>query len=165
MGRRVDSANPHLHGRYRPWRAYGQSKLANFHFALGLHQRLAAAGATNGAGAASLLAHPGLSNTDLQTHSVVETGGGTSQKFFERLAQSMGMTPARGALSQLRAATDPGARSGEFYAPRFGNTGPPVRRPILRRVGLARSIQVLWDVSERETGEVFDVGAAAAAAG
>jgi hypothetical protein len=74
------------------------------------------------------------------------------------------MSAARGALSQLRAATDPGARSGEFYAPRFGNAGPPVRRPILRRVGLARSIQVLWDVSERETGEVLDVGAAVAAA-
>ena len=30
---------------YGPWRAYGQSKLANFHFGLGLQQRLAAAGA------------------------------------------------------------------------------------------------------------------------
>ena len=39
MGRAVDPGNPHLEGRYSPWRAYGQSKLANFHFAIGL-QRL-----------------------------------------------------------------------------------------------------------------------------
>lgn len=153
LGRRVDPDNPHLHGRYGPWTAYGQSKLANYHFALGLHRRLAAAGAP----AASLLAHPGLSNTDLQTHSVEATGGGASQRFFEVMAARTGMSPARGALPQLRAATDPAARSGEFYAPRFVNNGAPVRRPILRRVGLERSIEVLWAVSERETGEPLDV--------
>jgi NAD(P)-dependent dehydrogenase (short-subunit alcohol dehydrogenase family) len=155
FGRRVDPGNPHLHGRYDPWRAYGQSKLANYHFAIGLHRRLAAAGA----GGASLLAHPGLANTNLQAHSVAETGGGASQRLFHVLARSTGMTPARGALPQLRAATDPAARSGQFYAPRFINFGAPVRRPILRRIGLTRSIDALWDVSERETGETFDVAA------
>ena len=80
MGRAVDPANPHLHGRYKPWRAYGQAKLANFHFGLGLQQRLQRAGAP----AASLIAHPGLSNTDLQARSVRETEGGRSQQFFHR---------------------------------------------------------------------------------
>lgn len=159
MGRRVDPANPHLDGRYGAWTAYGQSKLANYHFAIGLHRRLTAAGA----GAASLLAHPGLSHTDLQTHSVTETGGGSSQRFFEWMAAHTGMSAARGALPQLRAATDPTARSGQFYAPRFVNNGPPVRRPILRRVGLDRAIEVLWAVSEQETGETLDIAAAAAA--
>jgi NAD(P)-dependent dehydrogenase (short-subunit alcohol dehydrogenase family) len=163
FGRRVDPANPHLRGRYDPWRAYGQSKLANYHFAIGLHRRLAAAAGAGAASAASLLAHPGLSNTDLQRHSVAETGGGASQRFFQFLASTTGMSPANGALPQLRAATDPRARSGEFYAPRFVNFGPPVRRPILRRIGLARSIDVLWEVSERETGEVLDVEAAVTA--
>ncbi len=157
MGRRLDRDNPHLHGRYGPWRAYGQSKLANYHFAIGLHQRLQAAGAA----AASLLAHPGLSNTELQVHSV-EASGGASQRFFRWLAATTGMSPAHGALPQLRAATDPSAHSGQFYAPRFVNSGPPVRRPIIRRFGLRRSIDVLWDVSERETGEVLDVTAAMA---
>ena len=159
MGRRVDPANPHLDGRYGAWTAYGQSKLANYHFAIGLHRRLTAAGA----GAASLLAHPGLSDTDLQTHSVTETGGGSSQRFFAWRAAHTGMSAARGALPQLRAATDPTARSGQFYAPRFVNNGPPVRRPILRRVGLDRAIEVLWAVSEQETGETLDIAAAAAA--
>jgi NAD(P)-dependent dehydrogenase (short-subunit alcohol dehydrogenase family) len=148
MGREVDPANPHLDGRYKPWRAYGQAKLANFHFGLGLQRQLAHAGQS----AASLIAHPGLSNTDLQAESVRETGGGASQRFFHTLARRTGMSPAQGALSQLRAATDPDAKGGEFYGPLFVNNGPPVRKPILRRLGMSGAIAKLWDVSERETG-------------
>jgi NAD(P)-dependent dehydrogenase (short-subunit alcohol dehydrogenase family) len=148
IGRAVDPANPHLDGRYRPWRAYGQAKLANFYFGLGLQRDLAHAGAST----VSLIAHPGLSNTDLQSVSVRETAGGASQRFFRTLAQRTGMTPAQGALSQLRAATDPRAKGGEFYGPLFVNNGPPVRKPILRRVGMNPAITNLWEVSERETG-------------
>jgi NAD(P)-dependent dehydrogenase (short-subunit alcohol dehydrogenase family) len=154
MGRAVDPANPHLEGNYGPWRAYGQAKLANFHFGIGLQRRLQAAGAS----AVSLIAHPGLSNTDLQAVSVRETGGGFSQRFFRRLAGSTGMSPAQGALSQLRAATDPAAKGGEFYGPRFVNNGAPIRKPILRRIGLHQAIGRLWEVSERETGLTIDVG-------
>ncbi len=157
MGRAIDPKNPHLEGNYGAWKAYGQSKLANFHFAIGLQRRFEAAGV----GAASLVAHPGLSDTDLQATSVAETDGGFIQRFFHGLAGSTGMTPAAGALPQLRAATDPQARGGEFYAPRFVNNGPPVRRPILRVLGLSQAIETLWEVSERETKIVLDVGAAA----
>jgi hypothetical protein len=62
------------------------------------------------------------------------------------------MSPGQGALSQLRAATDPTAKGGEFYGPLFVNNGPPVRKPILRRVGMSSGIAKLWEVSERETG-------------
>jgi NAD(P)-dependent dehydrogenase (short-subunit alcohol dehydrogenase family) len=148
MGRAVDPKNPNLDGRYGPWRAYGQAKLANFHFGLGLDRLLRKAGAS----AASLIAHPGLSNTELQAVSVEETDGGLSQRFFLMLARSVGMSPGEGALSQLRAATDPGAKGGEFYGPLFVNNGPPVRKPILRRLGMDRAIERLWQVSERETG-------------
>jgi NAD(P)-dependent dehydrogenase (short-subunit alcohol dehydrogenase family) len=148
LGRAVDPANPNLEGRYGPWRAYNQAKLANFHFALGLHELLSEADKP----AASLSAHPGLSNTELQAVSVEETGGGLSQRFFLSLARSVGMSPAEGALSQLRAATDPDARSGEFYGPLFVGSGPPVRKPVLRRLGMRRAIARLWEVSERETG-------------
>jgi NAD(P)-dependent dehydrogenase (short-subunit alcohol dehydrogenase family) len=155
MGRAVDPRNPHLEGRYSPWRAYGQAKLANFHFGIGLQRRLAAAGAR----ARSLIAHPGLSNTELQAVSVRETGGGASQRFWHRLARTTGMAPAEGALPQLRAATDPGANGGEFYGPRFINFGPPVRLPILRRIGMDGAIARLWEVSARETGLAIDLGA------
>ena len=156
MGRAIDPANPHLQGKYSPWLAYGQSKLANFHFAIGLDRRFREAGAR----AASLVAHPGLTNTELQARSVEASGGGLSQRFFLNLAGATGMTPAQGALPQLRAATDPRARGGEFYAPRFVNFGPAVRRPILRRIGLDRAIATLWDVSERETKTTLDPTAA-----
>jgi NAD(P)-dependent dehydrogenase (short-subunit alcohol dehydrogenase family) len=158
MGRAVNPENPHLEGRYGPWRAYGQAKLANFHFGLGLHRKLAAAGAP----ASSLVAHPGLSNTELQIVSVAETDGGLSQRFFRALAARAGMSPAQGALSQLRAATDPGARSGEFYGPRWVNSGPPVRKPIFRRLGMERAIDRLWEVSERETELELEPAATAA---
>lgn len=159
MGRAVSVDNPHLHGRYKPWRAYGQAKLANFHFGLGLASQFAAAGLT----AASLIAHPGLSNTELQKVSVEETGGGLSQRFFYVMARSTGMSPAAGALPQLRATTDPGARNGEFYGPLFVTNGPAVRRPVIRRIGMERAIAKLWEVSERETGLKLEVGAAAVA--
>jgi NAD(P)-dependent dehydrogenase (short-subunit alcohol dehydrogenase family) len=152
MGLAIDPDNPHLEGKYGPWRAYGQAKLANFHFGIGLQRRLEAADAR----AASLIAHPGLSNTELQAVSVRETGGGPSQRFFHRMAVTTGMSPREGALSQLRAATDPGARGGEFYGPLFVNNGPPVKKPILRRIGMNTAIARLWEVSERETGQALD---------
>lgn len=148
LGRPIDPANPNLEGRYGPWRAYNQAKLANFHFGLGLHRLLRDANRP----AASLIAHPGLSNTELQAVSVKETGGGLSQRFFLSAARSVGMAPAEGALSQLRAATDPGAKSGEFYGPLFVGSGPPVRKPVLRRLGMTRAIDRLWQVSEQATG-------------
>ena len=160
MGRAIDPANPHLAGRYRPWRAYGQAKLANFHFGLGLQRELEQARAS----AASLIAHPGLSNTDLQAVSVQASGGGASQRFFLLLGRRIGMSPGDGALSQLRAATDPAAKGGEFYGPLWVTSGPPVRKPVLRRIGLDEAIATLWAVSERETGVAIDVRAAIAAA-
>ncbi len=155
MGRSVDPDNPHLDGRYGPWKAYGQAKLANFHFGLGLDQRLRAAGTS----ARSLIAHPGLSRTDLQVVSAAEQGGFWS-RLFEKAAALTGMSAADGALPQLRAATDSRARGGEFYGPLYVNFGPPVRRPVLRRIGLQRAIDVLWAVSEQETGIRLDPAAA-----
>lgn len=154
LGRAIDPQNPHLIGNYRPWRAYGQSKLAAYHFAIGLHREFARHGLAVG----SLVAHPGLAHTNLQVHTVAEGGAGASGRFFEALAARTGMAPERGALPQLRAATDPQAKSGQLYAPRFVNNGPPVRRPILRRIGLSKAINDLWTVSERETGVAVDFG-------
>lgn len=147
MGFAINPANPNLEGGYEAWRAYGQSKLANFHFGIGLARRFAAAGVS----ARSLIAHPGLSNTNLQTVSVEESGGDFLQKFFHSLAGSTGMTPAVGSRPQLRAAVDPNAANGSFYAPRFINFGAAVPRPIFRRIGLTKAVDTLWAVSEKMT--------------
>ena len=157
-GTTVDVDNPNLEGRYTPWRGYGQSKLANYHFALGLQRELEARDLR----AQSLVAHPGLTATNLQRHTVDQGGGGFVGTASLALVNRAGMDAARGALPQLRAATDPGARGGEMYAPRFINSGAAVRRPILRRVGLTRAIDKLWAVSLRETGVPLDIDGALA---
>ncbi|HSG78643.1 MAG TPA: oxidoreductase [Acidimicrobiia bacterium] len=156
FGRRVDPANPNLEGTYGAWKAYGQSKLANHHFAIGLQREFD----KRGLAARSLVAHPGLSLTDLQVRAVEGGAAGWVGRLSKWLAATTGMEASRGALSQVRAATDPNARGGQMYAPRFVNTGAPVRRPILRRQGLDRSIEILWDISERMTGESLGIDAA-----
>ena len=152
-GRALDPDNPHLAGIYDPWRAYGQSKLANVHFALELDRRFRAAGVP----ARSIVVHPGLANTDLQARSVRETGGGRSQRFFRAAVRRFGMTPAQGALPLLRAATDPGAVGGALYTPRWVNWGPPVRRPMLGRTRDPAAMTAMWEISQRETGITFDI--------
>lgn len=153
IGRPVDPDDPHLRSGYGEWKAYGQSKLANYHFGLGLQRQFEEAGVA----AQSLIAHPGLSDTELQAVSVDETGGGSSQRFFHWMASATGMSARQGALSQLRAATDPDASGGQFYGPLFVNNGPAVRKPVLRRIGMDDAIDTLWEVSERETGVRLDV--------
>ncbi|MFW3171673.1 oxidoreductase [Geodermatophilus sp. CPCC 206100] len=152
--RRLDPADPHLRRDYGPWAAYSRSKMANLHFGLGLQQRFAAAGVA----AASLLAHPGLTDTDLPARAVREGGAGRLAPMFEVVTARSGMSVVEGARPQLRAATDPRARGGELYAPRYGSRGPAVRRPLLRTRGLQEQIDVLWQVSERETGVPLEVG-------
>jgi len=154
FGRRVDAENPTMEGDYNPWAAYGRSKRAIYHFALGLQCEFAA----RRLAARSLAAHPGLTYTNLQVRTAEEGGAGRSGDAAVWVAARTGMRPARGALPQLRAATDPEAAGGRLYTPRFANFGAPVRRPILSRLGLERSITTLWEVSERLTGECLDFG-------
>ncbi|GAA5519987.1 hypothetical protein Lsed01_02448 [Demequina sediminis] len=154
VGAPVDPADPHLDEGYEDWAAYGRSKLAALHLAIGLDRALRAAGLP----ARALAAHPGISHTDLQKRTVREGGGGTQGPFWERYAERRGMSPERGALSQLRAATDPRARGGSLYGPRWALAGDPVRRLLVRERGrsLDRAIARLWSVSESLTGETLD---------
>ena len=153
LGRPVDADNINMDGKYSAWGAYGRAKLANYHFGLGLQREFA----SRGLEAQSLIAHPGLSHTNLQVHTVEQGGGGVSAPFWAWMARTTGMSAADGALSQLRAATDPEARGGEFYGPRWVNTGAPVGKPILRP-GNDGAIETLWQVSEAETGVSLDFG-------
>ncbi|MEV7395790.1 oxidoreductase [Aeromicrobium sp. NPDC092404] len=157
QGRPFDPDNPHMKGSYGAWSAYGQAKLANYHFGLGLQDKFEEAGVA----AQSLIAHPGLSHTDLQTTTAAEGGAGWLGRASETLAARTGMPPHKGVRPQLRAATDPKAKGGQMYGPLLASNGPAVNRPILRRIGLGRRIKELWDMSERETGVILDVARAA----
>lgn len=157
QGSPIDVSNPHMRGNYDAWKQYGNTKLAARHFAQGLQSRFKAAGVD----ATALAAHPGLTNSDLQTTTVHHGGGGFLGPFFEKLTALTGMSTDRGALSQLRAATDPSASGGDYYGPLFVSFGPPVRKPLVRP-GAEAAIAALWEIGERETGLAIDVPAAMA---
>lgn len=154
FGRPVDPDNPHLEGNYDKWRAYGQSKLANLHFAVGLERKFREAAAQT----QSLVAHPGLTRTELQVNTTKAGGGEASEKAAARF----GMEPERGALPQLRAATDHRVSGGQMYGPRWFQFGDPVRLPLFGRSNSQKSIDILFEISERETGLKLDVAGAMA---
>ncbi len=143
----INFDDPHLRKNYSPWKAYSQSKLANYFFALGLHNEFK----NSGKKAMSLLAHPGLSHTNLQVETFDRGAAGWAGTVSKYLAARVGMEPSEGARPQIRAALDPKAKSGQFYGPRYGNNGAPVKHPILRTRNKA-NIRKLWELSERETG-------------
>jgi NAD(P)-dependent dehydrogenase (short-subunit alcohol dehydrogenase family) len=143
----INFDDPHLRKNYSPWKAYSQSKLANYFFALGLHNEFK----NSGKKAMSFLAHPGLSHTNLQVETFDRGAAGWAGTVSKYLAARVGMEPSEGARPQIRAALDPKAKSGQFYGPRYGNNGAPVKHPILRTRNKA-NIRKLWELSERETG-------------
>ncbi len=148
------SRDPHRRASYEPWSVYSQSKLGDRIAAVGLQQRFEAAGVE----AMSLVAHPGLSNSDLQQRTHRETG--TAQaKFWATITPIVGMSIEYGALSQLRAATEPGADPRKQYCPLFGAFGPPVAKPMVRP-GTDADVARLFASAAEDTGLDLDVAAA-----
>ncbi|MCF3940934.1 oxidoreductase [Gordonia tangerina] len=130
--------------RYRRWRAYGDSKMANLMFGKELAERLAAAGSST----SSMIAHPGYAATELQGRS--ETVEDVFMKFGNKIfAQSA----AEGALPTLYAATSPDATNGTFYGPTemFGSRGAPGVSGYHKRADDAGVRDKLWTMSEQLT--------------
>jgi NAD(P)-dependent dehydrogenase (short-subunit alcohol dehydrogenase family) len=132
--------------RYRAWRAYGQSKLANLLFTAELQRRLTQAGSP----VLSMAAHPGYAATNLQSHSdsrLMEFAMGT---LGNRL---VAQDAASGALPTLYAATArlPG---NTFAGPSgFGGLrGAPAPCARSRAASDAEVARRLWQVSESLTG-------------
>ncbi len=131
---------------YAPRKAYRQSKLANAIFGVELDRRLRAAGSS----AVSVLAHPGYSDTNLQTTGPTGPMKAILKVGNKLLAQDADM----GALPTLYAATAPGVEGGDFYGPdgfkeMRGNPTHVDVIPEARDPGVASR---LWDVSEELTG-------------
>lgn len=131
--------------RYRPWRAYGQTKLANLLFTLELERRLVA----DGSSVRALAAHPGFAATNLQN--------GMGMPFAKQFAtfsnRFLAQSEEMGALPQLFAATQdlPGA---SYVGPDgFGEQrGYPT---LVSRTAAASDVQMakdLWLASEKLTG-------------
>jgi NAD(P)-dependent dehydrogenase (short-subunit alcohol dehydrogenase family) len=131
---------------YRPWLAYGQSKLANLLFTTELQRRLDEAGSS----VRALAAHPGYSHTNLQGHSGRRLGD---------IAMAIGgryfATDADYGARQTLYAASQDLPGDAFIGPRFGYLGDTQRvgrSPLARN---ANTASALWELSEQLTDTKF----------
>ena len=137
---------------YGPRKAYQQSKAANALFALELERRLSAAGAS----VISVLAHPGYSDTNLQTTGPTGPAKWAMQFVGNRLiAQSAEM----GALPQLYAATAPDVHGADFIGPDGMRAlrGHPTRVIPSKYATDPDVARRLWAMSEQMTGVTYEL--------
>lgn len=138
---------------YSPWGAYGSSKLANLLFTFEL-QRLAN---LKGWSFSAFAAHPGYSNTNLQSVGPKIRGNVLEERATSFMNSVIAQSAAKGALPMLCAATFPNLYGASYIGPDglFEMRGYPkaVRaRSIAYDQVLASN---LWKVSEELTGVVW----------
>lgn len=142
------------HRRYRPWQAYGRSKLANLLYTFELQRRAATAGLALDA----LAAHPGYAATELQRRGPRMRGAGVTGHLYELGNRVFAQDAAHGALPTVAAAALPEAQGADFWGPggRSGMRGLPARGPVAAAATDPTVASQLWDRSEQLTGVVFD---------
>ena len=136
---------------YAPRKAYQQSKLANASFGLELDRRLRAAGSP----IKSVLAHPGYSDTNLQS-----TGPTGFMKTILAVGNKVVAQGAEaGARPSLYAATAPDVQGGEYYGPDGFQEmrGNPTKVKVIPEGSDPEIARMLWDLSEERTGVRFDL--------
>ena len=137
-------------GQYKPWSAYGASKLANLLFIHELHRRSQA----KNWNITSVAVHPGWSATHLQSVGPEMRGAHFEEKVSSGMNSLFAQSSARGALPTLCGATLPGIASSSYIGPDglFEMRGyPKITRGISSSYdqNLASN---LWSVSEELTG-------------
>lgn len=135
---------------YDPWTAYHRTKLANLLFMRELGRRAQAGGSD----LVSAAAHPGYARTNLQYAGPQMAGRRGTEAVMQLGNALLGQSAETGALPQLRAATDPGVRSGDYFGPR----GVAEQRGLPKRVRMSSNAQddtaarLLWEASGELTG-------------
>ncbi|WP_236795009.1 oxidoreductase [Amycolatopsis sp. GM8] len=131
--------------------AYRRSKLATTAFGLELDRRLRAAGSP----IISVVAHPGVTKTNLTPRSVQENS--FIQRLFARIYALNAQPVEQGTLPQLYAATAEGVRGGQF----FGPSGRGEQRGHVTEVHASAQAadpafgRALWSAAENLTGVKF----------
>jgi NAD(P)-dependent dehydrogenase (short-subunit alcohol dehydrogenase family) len=146
---------------YGKWEAYGQSKLANLHFAYELQRRLDDAGITE---TKSIACHPGYADTNLQYRGPEEMGSRVRYGMMKVANAVFAQSAAKGALPLLYAATAPDAEGGAYYGPGgFQNMRGYPEKQESNDASYDEAIsEQLWTVSEDLTGVNYDFGKLAA---
>jgi NAD(P)-dependent dehydrogenase (short-subunit alcohol dehydrogenase family) len=157
---RIDVADLMGERHYQPWRAYGQSKLANLLFAFELQRRLDSAGLP----VASYAAHPGWASTGLQAVGPTMRGSSVGARLAEWGNALLAQPAEMGALPTLYAATEPGLPPGSYVGPDgfLEQRGHP---RIVSSTAAARDEAMaarLWAISEDLVGVRFDASTGAA---
>jgi len=137
-------------GQYKPWAAYGASKLANLLFIHELHRRSQA----NNWKITSLAVHPGWSATHLQSVGPAMRGANFEEKVTSGMNSLFAQSASRGALPTLCASTMPGIASSSYIGPDglFEMRGyPKMTRGISSSYDQTLATN-LWSVSEELTG-------------
>ena len=148
---KIDFENLQSERGYKPWGAYGTSKLANILFAKELDRRARVAHSR----LLSLAVHPGVSTTSI----FVNGPGENNLKAIavKLLAPVMMQKDDAGALPTLYAATSPDAHGGEYIGPdgfQELKGSPVVVQPRPQALDVAVG-ERLWTVSEELTGVVY----------
>jgi NAD(P)-dependent dehydrogenase (short-subunit alcohol dehydrogenase family) len=148
-----DPAHPAQRDRGR---SYADAKLANLLFTFELDRRAKAAGL----GLVAAAAHPGYSRTEFQPRSVKASGTRFPVRgMLSTLGLAVfGQSVERGVLPQLRAATDPDVRGGDYFGPDgfreiTGRGAAPAR--VARAARDPERARALWELSVRLTGTPF----------
>lgn len=136
--------------KYQPWGAYGASKLANLLFTFEL-QRIAT---SRGYSFNAFAAHPGYSNTNLQSVSPQMRGKVLEERVTALMNSVIAQSASRGALPTLCAATFPNLYGATYIGPdglmeMRGFPKATRARSLAYDQSLARN---LWSVSEEITG-------------
>ncbi|WP_439378897.1 SDR family oxidoreductase [Amycolatopsis lexingtonensis] len=134
-------------------RAYSQSKIALGLFGLELDRRSRA----GGWGITSNLSHPGLAPTNLlAARPELGRGEEVAGRRMIRVLSEKGIlvgTVETAKLPALMAATDPDAKPGGFYGPRWPGRvgGPPAEQKLYSRLRGTDEAARVWEVSEQLT--------------
>ena len=136
--------------KYQPWGAYGASKLANLLFTFELQRRAT----MNSYSFNAFAAHPGYSNTNLQSVSPQMRGNVVEERVTALMNSVIAQSASRGALPTLCAATFPNLYGASYIGPdglleMRGYPKATRARAIAYDQSLARN---LWSVSEELTG-------------
>jgi NAD(P)-dependent dehydrogenase (short-subunit alcohol dehydrogenase family) len=148
----IDMGDLNSERRYRRWVAYSRSKTANLLFVHELARRLGAAGSDVVAAAA----HPGYTDTNLQTAGARLEGKRTTERLMRAGNRIMAQSAKSGALPTLYAATAPGVRPDSFTGPRLGWRGAPAPSQRAKWTRNDTAGERLWVASEQLTSVTYE---------
>ncbi len=131
--------------KYKSWKSYGDSKIANLYFTYELKRRIEKVGLNVKVTAA----HPGWTATELQRNSGL----------FSFLNKFFAMLPEQGTLPTLRAAFDETVVNGDYFGPNGWKEwrGYPVKVESNKLSHDENIAKKLWSVSEALTNVKFEI--------